>query len=631
MRENSAKKLIISVTAVMLSAALLFVFLYRYDNKYTHGTPQPICGIWDLRNEAFTNTSLFFPIYDWEFYRDVLLSPQDFENGRPDINMEYITIGERTSISDSSAFGKGTFRLNLLLPEREQSYTLYLPEIFNCYRLYVNDKIMLDVGNIESGETEIQKRAVTFNAGSEAQIILSVNSSSHFYSGMVYPPAFGTPFAVNTARGIHTMIDMTITIICFICLLLSGWLSFFTKQKHVRLFVLLCAAITIYTFYPAVHTFIPVSNMLSYTVEIMAFYLIFLFIMLLNNNICELPRIWRIINIAVGTGITIAAVCLSLFSKWIYIDARNVFSLIIEIYKWCFALDLLCSSVYAIYNNVFPSRPLLYGTVFFFMALVFDRVFPLFEPIYSRWFIEIGMFVYAAIFGFIVWCDITDTYRFNLIFAEQKRQMERQITVQKEHYAMISSKIEETRKLHHDIRQHLRVMQSFIHKKQYNELAQYLSEIESTEYESSPLTLCKNSLIDALLQYYGTISIKREIDFDVRLSAQATLPIADVDISVLLGNLLENAYEACLCIKDKNIEKWISVHGIFDDSTIKLQIKNSTDTAPQKQWKKGLSTKHSGNGIGLRSVRAVVEKYNGIIDIIDENHCFSVSIIISFQ
>ena len=84
-------------------------------------------------------------------------------------------------------------------------------------------------------------------------------------------------------------------------------------------------------------------------------------------------------------------------------------------------------------------------------------------------------------------------------------------------------------------------------------------------------------------------------------------------------------------LKDKDIEKWISVHGIFDDSTVKLQIKNSTDTAPQKRWKKGLSTKHSGNGIGLRSVRAVVEKYNGIIDIIDENNCFSVSIIISFQ
>ena len=92
MRESNAKKLVISVTAVMLSAALLFVFLYTYDNKYTHGTPQPICGIWDLRNESFTNTSLFFPIYDWEFYRDVLLSPQDFENGRPDINMEYSMI-----------------------------------------------------------------------------------------------------------------------------------------------------------------------------------------------------------------------------------------------------------------------------------------------------------------------------------------------------------------------------------------------------------------------------------------------------------------------------------------------------------------------------------------------------------
>ena len=81
-------------------------------------------AVYGSEERIFYKHVALFPIYDWEFYRDVLLSPQDFENGRPDINMEYITIGERTSMSDSSAFGKGTFRLNLLLPEREQSYTL---------------------------------------------------------------------------------------------------------------------------------------------------------------------------------------------------------------------------------------------------------------------------------------------------------------------------------------------------------------------------------------------------------------------------------------------------------------------------------------------------------------------------
>lgn len=115
--------------------------------------------------------------------------------------MEYVTIGERTSITKESAFGKGTYRLNLILPETEQGYMLYLPEIFNCYRLYEGSELLLNVGNIETCETEIQNRAVTFTASGNVQLIIAVNSNSHFYSGMIYPPTFGTPLSATQQEG----------------------------------------------------------------------------------------------------------------------------------------------------------------------------------------------------------------------------------------------------------------------------------------------------------------------------------------------------------------------------------------------------------------------------------------------
>lgn len=610
---------------------MLFSLLYKYDNKYTHNSIQPIGGIWDLSSEDFSNSSLYFPIYDWEFYPDVLLTPQDFKNGRPDVRMEYITLGERTSITRESAFGKGTYRLNIILPDTKQSYMMYLPEIFNSYRLYVNEDLLLNVGNIQKGEIEIQNRAITFTAERYVQIILAVNSTSHFYSGIIYPPIFGTPFNVNTTRGLHILLVIIITVIGFICFLLSVWLGFRTKQIYAKLFGVLCAVATGYTCHSIIHTFIPVSSMIIYTIEIGAYYAIFIIIILIHNMLCNLPRAWKAANITVSSLVCIMAIAFSHFSSRINIEERAIFSDILDIYKWTLVLTLSAAVIYAMYNRIQLSKPLLYGAIVFAVSLIFDRVYRLYEPIYTGWFGEISIFVYIMILGYIVWANITDAYRFNLIFTEQKRQMERQIIMQKEHYNMINDKIEETRRLRHDMRQHFRVMMGLIHKKNYDELTDYIKNIESSDYELPPVILCSNSLIDALLQYYGSLCIKKEIDFDVQFSASKTLPISDNDLTILLGNLLENAYEACVSIEDNKTERSIYINGVCNEKILKLKITNTSVAPPDKRGTDFYSTKHEGIGIGLRSVRSVVEKHKGILDISYENNRFSVSILISFS
>lgn len=194
----------------------------------------------------------------------------------------------------------------------------------------------------------------------------------------------------------------------------------------------------------------------------------------------------------------------------------------------------------------------MYGGVFFAVSLICDFACKRYESIFFDRSIVVSIFVYTFILGCIVWSNIADAYSFNLIFTEQKKQMERQLAMQRAHYDMINDKIEETRRLRHDMRQHFRVMMGLIQKKEYDELSDYIKEIDdSSQYDLPPVTLCQNSLIDALLQYYERISEKNGIDFNVNLSASPSLPISDSDLIIILGNLFEHAYDACSSIHDE--------------------------------------------------------------------------------
>lgn len=57
---------------------------------------------------------------------------------------------------DKSPFGSGTYRLTLVLPEKEKRYAIGLVEVFSSYNLYVN-------GNLDSDRWEIRIRRIIRN------------------------------------------------------------------------------------------------------------------------------------------------------------------------------------------------------------------------------------------------------------------------------------------------------------------------------------------------------------------------------------------------------------------------------------------------------------------------------------
>ena len=82
-------RLFILVLSFLCSMGL-FTLVYRLDNKYRLQTPQPINGILFYEPEQFP---VVYLINGWEYYRQKLLTPEDFQEDAP-LPDDYIFIGQ---------------------------------------------------------------------------------------------------------------------------------------------------------------------------------------------------------------------------------------------------------------------------------------------------------------------------------------------------------------------------------------------------------------------------------------------------------------------------------------------------------------------------------------------------------
>ena len=97
-----------------------------------------------------------------------------------------------------------------------------------------------------------------------------------------------------------------------------------------------------------------------------------------------------------------------------------------------------------------------------------------------------------------------------------------------------------------------------------------------------------------------------------------------IDLCVLVGNLLDNAIEACQKIdKQKRIQVSFKQEGNF----LNVIIKNTYIDEKNNDL---LTTKDNklNHGYGIKSVRSIVEKYEGTFKIIKNNGYFIVSVLL---
>ena len=212
----------------------------------------------------------------------------------------------------------------------------------------------------------------------------------------------------------------------------------------------------------------------------------------------------------------------------------------------------------------------------------------------------------------------------NLKLEEEKHFQD----LEKKEYQILLERIEETKRMRHDLRHHIHTVSYYLEEKEYDKLQKYINTYRDNIPDGEQIRFCDHQLINNIIFYFASQAKSQQIDFQAQLAITEDLTVNDHDISVLLGNLLENAMDACM--EQKSTKRRIIIKGKGDAHSLIFTIDNTCENEIKKDPNGMLiSTKSKGNGIGISSAKKIVERYNGFFSADKKGEMFCVSFMLN--
>lgn len=186
------------------------------------------------------------------------------------------------------------------------------------------------------------------------------------------------------------------------------------------------------------------------------------------------------------------------------------------------------------------------------------------------------------------------------------------------------------REMKHDISIHLNVIHSMVMDCTKEELLEYIEKYCQALDQAHKFISTGNIAIDCILSSKIDVANNLGIKVDFSIMTPDDFPLDSISTSSLLGNLWNNAIEACqkqLHEMPQN-KAYIRFYIKPFKDTVSIHIENSFNGIVHKNFNgEYLSTKNdSDHGIGLTRIRDIVENANGYLHIHSDNQIFLVHI-----
>ena len=228
--------------------------------------------------------------------------------------------------------------------------------------------------------------------------------------------------------------------------------------------------------------------------------------------------------------------------------------------------------------------------------------------------------LFAASFGIFV-LNVIVLVLIDRLSDNIQRLLKQEITLQQaeqqhKYFKEIEIANENMRGFRHDIKNHLQILGGLLYIKKVDKARAYLSEIGAFIQDNDFLLSTGHLLIDAVLGSKFANARKQGIDVKYTITLFDEIMMTQMDLCSILGNILDNAIEACDRITDGDTHKYILLAIGEDKGYINITLKNSAIPAsnePKTLFK--TSKKEEGHGIGLANAKKIVRKYNGLLDI----------------
>ena len=194
------------------------------------------------------------------------------------------------------------------------------------------------------------------------------------------------------------------------------------------------------------------------------------------------------------------------------------------------------------------------------------------------------------------------------------------------HYREVDNMYRQIRGWRHDYRNHIQTMKVLLANGEIEAVKEYLDKLDVDLNTIDTVVKTGNTMADAILNSKISLAKSKGIEVKVDAHIPVKLKMSELDLCVIIGNLFDNAIEACEKIETDH--RWIRIDIQQKRAMVFLKVVNSFIEQPVKQTGLLFTTKDNSqlHGLGLMSMKMIVDKYNGVMDVAAKNGEYVVSI-----
>lgn len=184
------------------------------------------------------------------------------------------------------------------------------------------------------------------------------------------------------------------------------------------------------------------------------------------------------------------------------------------------------------------------------------------------------------------------------------------LEAQKEHYASLIESSREIRRVKHDMKNHIYCLRELCERKNYEELGNYLNEIDETIQHADIGIHVGNEIADAIIAEKRKKAAEKEIAFTAD-GDMSGVSLAAIDICTIFSNLIDNALEAVCELPGP--ERRITLEIRKNKNFLLILESNPAARRPEIQDNTIATTKKdkANHGFGLANIREAAAKYDG--------------------
>lgn len=196
----------------------------------------------------------------------------------------------------------------------------------------------------------------------------------------------------------------------------------------------------------------------------------------------------------------------------------------------------------------------------------------------------------------------------------------------------LSETTEQLRKMKHDMQIYVDAINVLAKDKKWDELIAYTEQYHNTLATTQSAIATGNIAIDCILTAKLDYAEKHGIKTEYSIMAPENFPLDSVELSSILGNIWNNSIEAGerLIISDPTEHPYIYFYIKPYQNMILIHIENNYDGVIKGSIDGDILSVKQGkeHGLGIRLVKELVEKADGVLQITSDNKIFSVHIMI---